>query len=118
MKARIILIGSLVSLALLAFNFTSTDVQPKVTFIELGSVKCVPCQKMQTVIKQVKENYPEQVNVIFYDVWTKEEKKYADAYKINLIPTQIFLDEYGKEYYRHEGFFSYEDVEKILKQKL
>ena len=76
----------------------------KVSFIELGSVRCIPCQKMQTVIKEVETNFPNQVKTIFYDVWTKEGKPYAEQYHIDLIPTQVFLDVEGKEFYRHQGF--------------
>ena len=32
------------------------------------------------------------------------------AYKIKLIPTQIFFDASGKERFRHEGFFGKEDI--------
>jgi len=30
------------------------------------------------------------------------------------IPTQVFLDENGKEFFRHEGFFSEEEIIKVL----
>ncbi len=98
-------------------SLTSETNNAKVTFIELGSVRCIPCQKMKGVIKSVKKIYGKQVKTIFYDVWTKEGKPYAETYKINLIPTQVFLDSEGIEYYRHEGFFPEEELEKILKQK-
>ncbi len=91
---------------------------PKVTFIELGSVRCIPCQKMQKVIKQVEEKYPNQVKTVFYDVWTPEGKKASEAFEFDLIPTQIFLDENGEEYARHEGYFEFDELEKILKQKV
>ncbi len=106
-------------LLLLAFGaFAQQSDSIKVTFIELGSVKCIPCQKMQKVIKQVEEKYPTQVKTIFYDVWTPEGKKAAKNYEFDLIPTQLFLDENGKEYARHEGYFEFEELEKILKQKI
>jgi thioredoxin 1 len=89
----------------------------KVTFIELGSVNCVPCKMMQPVMKKVEEKYKNQVNVVFYDVWTKKDAPMAEKHKINVIPTQVFLDADGKEYFRHEGFFAFEELEKILKQK-
>ena len=92
--------------------------KPKVTFIELGSVRCIPCQKMQVVIKKVEEKYPNQVKTIFYDVWTEEGEPFGDIYKINLIPTQVFLDENGKEYFRHEGYFEFDELEKIILQKI
>ena len=89
----------------------------KVTFVELGSVNCIPCKQMQPVMKSIEKKYGDQVNVIFYDVWTNEGKPYAAQYKIKLIPTQVFLDENGKEFHRHEGFYPEEEIEKILMSK-
>ncbi|MEJ5261296.1 MAG: thioredoxin family protein [Ignavibacterium sp.] len=95
----------------------SKEIKPKVTFIELGSVNCVPCKMMQPVMKAIEEKYGEQVKVVFYDVWTKEQKQYAQLYKIKLIPTQVFLDEKGKEFHRHEGFYPEAEIDKILQGK-
>ena len=93
------------------------EVNYKVTFIELGSERCIPCQKMQPIMKSIEEKYPDQVNVVFHDVWTPEGKPYARKYNIKVIPTQVFLDENGKEYFRHKGFFPEEELEKVLKRK-
>lgn len=98
-------------------NQTETDLNYKVTFVELGSVRCIPCQQMQPVMKAIEEKYPDQVKVVFYDVWTPEGKPWATTYKINVIPTQVFLDAEGKEFFRHEGFFPEEEIVKILKTK-
>ncbi len=89
----------------------------KVTFVELGSVRCIPCQQMQPIMKSVEEKYGDQVKVIFYDVWTEDGKQYAKKYNINLIPTQVFLDENGKEFFRHEGFFPENELINVLKSK-
>ncbi len=89
----------------------------KVTFIELGSVNCIPCKAMQPVMKNIEKKYDNQVKVIFYDVWTQEQRPYAEKYGIKLIPTQVFLDENGKEFHRHEGFYPEEEIDKILKGK-
>jgi thioredoxin 1 len=98
--------------------FAQTErVKTKVTFIELGSVNCIPCKQMQPVMKSIEEKYGEQVKVIFYDVWKQEQKKYAQQYGIRLIPTQVFLDENGKEFHRHEGFYPEAEIDKILKAK-
>ena len=32
----------------------------KVTFIELGSVRCIPCQQMQPVMKSLKKKYADR----------------------------------------------------------
>lgn len=89
----------------------------KVTFVELGSVKCIPCKKMQPIMEEIQKEYKGQVKVVFHDVWTKEGKPFASKYKIRLIPTQVFLDSKGKEFFRHQGFFPKEDIIKILKEK-
>jgi thioredoxin 1 len=91
--------------------------KPIVTFIELGSVNCIPCKKMQPVMKNIESKYGEQIKVIFYDVWTNEGKPYGQKYKIKLIPTQVFLNKEGKEFFRHEGFFSEEDIDKLLQKQ-
>jgi thioredoxin 1 len=89
----------------------------KVTFIELGSVNCIPCKQMQPVMKAIEAKYGGQVKVIFYDVWTNEQRPYAEKYGIKLIPTQVFLDENGKEFHRHEGFYPEAEIDKILQGK-
>lgn len=88
-----------------------------VTFVELGSVRCIPCKMMQPIMKDIEKDYAGQVKVVFHDVWTPEGEPFATSFKIRVIPTQVFLDKDGKEYFRHEGFFPKEDLIKILKQK-
>ena len=89
----------------------------KVTFIELGSVRCIPCQQMQPVMKSVEEKYGKDVRVVFHDVWTEAGAPYTKQYGIEAIPTQVFLDKDGKEFFRHIGFFPEEELVKVLKQK-
>lgn len=89
----------------------------KVTFIELGSVKCVPCKMMQPIMDDIKKEYQGQVEVVFYDVWTEAGRPFGEKYQIRAIPTQVFLDKAGKEYFRHMGFFPKEELVKVLKQQ-
>ena len=89
----------------------------KVTFIELGSVRCIPCRKMVPVMESIEAKFPKDVTVIFHDVWTARGKPYAKQFGINTIPTQVFLDKNGEEYFRHVGYFPEEELIKILKQK-
>ena len=124
---RIVLITSLLFLALSCNSqpkptdsgkpTENKDIKYKVTFIELGSVRCIPCQKMQPIMKSIREKYPTQVNVLFYDVWTEAGAPYSKQYGIEAIPTQVFLDKDGKEYFRHVGYFPEEELIKVLKQK-
>ncbi len=88
---------------------------PKVTFLELGADKCVPCKEMRPVMKGIEQAFGDQVEVIFYDVW--DDPAPANEYGIQMIPTQIFLDENGEEFHRHTGFYPQADIEALLVER-
>ncbi|MBU1044063.1 MAG: thioredoxin family protein [Candidatus Omnitrophica bacterium] len=90
------------------------DKAEQISFVELGSVNCIPCKQMQPIIEEIEKEYIGKVKVVFHDVWTEEGKKYGNEYHIRVIPTQVFLDKTGKEIFRHEGFFPKVEIEKIL----
>lgn len=90
--------------------------KPKVTFVEIGSVNCIPCRAMQPIMNAVEKEYKGQVKIVFHDVWTPKGKEDAMKYNIRVIPTQVFLDINGKEYFRHEGYFPKEQVVEVLKK--
>lgn len=117
MKKIIISIVIMVVMILVFSEIDSQTKKAKVTFIELGSDKCIPCKKMKPVMESLEKRYGEQLEIIFYDVWKDEDKDKAEKYKIKLIPTQIFLDAKGKEFHRHEGFYPEAEIDKILKAK-
>ncbi len=96
---------------------TEQPPNPKVTFIELGSVNCIPCRAMQPVMKAIEEKYKGQVSVVFHDVWKPEQRQYAEKYGIRVIPTQVFLDKDGKEFFRHEGFYPESEIHKLLQKR-
>jgi len=100
--------------ALYGQDAKKNEIKPKVTFIELGSVTCIPCRQMEPVLKSVRAKYGSQINVLFYDIKKEDQKKYSEQYKVKLIPTQVFLDESGKEFYRHQGFFPAKEIDKVL----
>lgn len=89
----------------------------KVTFVELGSLNCMPCRQMQPVMDAVEKKYGEQLKVVFFDVWNPKQSQYAEMYGIRVIPTQVFLDSSDKEFFRHEGFLSEEQIDALLKQQ-
>lgn len=90
--------------------------KPLITFVEIGSVNCVPCRQMKPIRKAIEEKYAGKVQVVFYDV--NKQRAKANEFYIRLIPTQVFLDERGKEFWRHEGFYPQKDIEKIIDTKL
>ncbi len=108
-----------------ALNAVSTETQAvkenkktsQVTFIEIGSVNCIPCRMMQPVMEKIKQKYGSKVSIVFYDVWTNEGAPYAQKFGIRVIPTQVFLDSEGKEFFRHEGYFPYEAIDELLQKQ-
>ena len=85
----------------------------KPMLLDLGSSTCIPCKEMVPVLAQVKKMYDGKAIVKVIDVNDNPEE--ANRYGIRVTPTQIFLDKDGKEVFRHEGFFSTEDIVKVLK---
>ena len=86
-----------------------------VTFIELGADRCIPCKAMQPIMKEIAETYADRVQVVFYDVWKDPEP--ARKYGIQLIPTQVFIDQKGNEIFRHVGLFPKEEILALLKKQ-
>ena len=76
--------------------------------VDLGADKCIPCKKMAPILAKMKKEQAGRMEVEFIDVWKAPDA--GKAYGIRLIPTQIFYDAEGKELFRHEGFFSEEDI--------
>jgi len=93
----------------------SPGVPPKVTFIELGANSCIPCKEMRPVMAGIEKTFGDQVDVVFYDVW--EDPAPANEYGVQMIPTQIFLDESGEEFHRHTGFYPQADIEALLVER-
>jgi thioredoxin 1 len=76
--------------------------------LDLGADRCIPCKMMAPLLEELKTTYKGKLKVDFIDVWKNPDE--AKKYKLSVIPTQIFYDSAGKELYRHEGFFSKEDI--------
>jgi len=86
-----------------------------VTFIELGADRCIPCKAMKPIMTEVAAKFPEDVQVVFYDIWKDPEP--GRHYRIQLIPTQVFLDREGREFHRNVGFFAKEEILNLLAKK-
>ena len=74
----------------------------KVTMVDIGAKKCIPCKMMAPILTELEKEYKERAAIIFIDVW--ENPAAGKKFRIQLIPTQIFYTAEGKEVLRHEGF--------------
>ena len=116
-------IGRIALLAVLALAAAAPAVARKAPkpaalprLVDLGAQKCIPCKRMAPILEALKVDYAGVVDVEFIDVWKNPQA--GKAHGIRLIPTQIFFDRTGRERFRHEGFFSREEIERIFKDSL
>ncbi len=92
---------------------TKAQKEGKVVMLELGSVGCIPCEKMKPVMQKLRETYKDKLEVLFVDV--REDRPTSIRFGVAVIPTQVFLDKRGKEFHRHVGFYDYWDIFDVLK---
>lgn len=76
--------------------------------VDLGSTTCIPCKMMASVLDDLSSGYKGKLAVEFINI--NESREAAQRYKIRAIPTQVFIDASGKEFFRHEGYYPKEDI--------
>lgn len=76
--------------------------------VDLGAGTCGPCKMMAPILDEMSETFEGQLSVVFIDV--REDGEAGKRFGISIIPTQIFFDAEGNELFRHQGFFSREDI--------
>ena len=84
------------------------------TMVEFGSDGCRPCDLMQPIVDRLRKKYAKRLNIVFIHV--REEQILSTRYGVSSIPVQVFFDKTGREFFRHVGFFSEEEIEKIFTQ--
>ncbi len=86
----------------------------RIVMLELGSVGCIPCEQMKPVMEKLRDSYKGKLDVIFIDV--RKDHDTARRFAVHIIPVQIFLDRTGKEFHRHMGYYSYDEIVPVLKK--
>ena len=76
--------------------------------IDLGAKTCIPCKMMAPMLEELRKEYAGRLVVKFLDI--DESPEFIAKYNIRVKPTQIFYDASGKELFRHEGFYSKDDI--------
>jgi len=80
--------------------------------VEFGSTSCASCVEMGKLLYRAKQEYPQSA---IYFVEVRNEQQAIRDYKIQMIPTQIYLDTKGAESDRHIGAVNYEQLITKLK---
>ncbi|KQC09555.1 MAG: hypothetical protein APR54_12705 [Candidatus Cloacimonas sp. SDB] len=84
------------------------------TVLDLGSDTCIPCQMMMPIFAELENELAGKANILLLQI--DDYRDLANKYKVRVIPTQIFFDQNGQQYWRHEGFLAKEDIIKKLKE--
>ncbi len=98
-----------------AYNYVKNNKDFKITFLEFGAKGCSACTRMEAVMKKVQSEFS-SVNVVFVNTMLRRNQDLMKYYGIAVIPTQILLDKHGREYFRHDGYFSFKDLSEELKK--
>jgi thioredoxin 1 len=91
-------------------------VKGKVTMVDIGARKCIPCKMMIPIMEELEKEYGAtgKAAIIFIDVW--ENRNEGERFGIRVIPTQIFYGKDGREFSRHEGFMEKKEIVSVLEK--
>ena len=92
------------------YDYAAKGEPKRYTFLEFGATYCLPCRQMEDVMQEIRERYSEKVTVEFFNVSLVENAPWAEHFEVDLIPTQIVLDEKGRTVFRHTGVISAESL--------
>lgn len=71
------------------------------TVVEFGAETCASCREMKTVLDRVAGQTEGRAHVLNIDI--SKEWETAQAFRIQMLPTQIFFGPDGRETWRHMG---------------
>ena len=128
MKKENILLLTLLIFTILALSYQATFSEPAVDrrfpkeiaqsplpkLLDFGRGKCIPCNKMAPILKELSEEYKDRVIIKIIEI--DQESGLTTANRIRLIPTQIFFDAKNQEVLRHEGFMDKEQINKMFEK--
>lgn len=87
----------------------------KLVLLELSSPTCSTCRRMQPYLQEIEVEYADKVVIKTIDVASRTDV--AKRFGVTAIPTQVFIDKLGNEYFKHVGYFSKNEILKVLREK-
>ena len=101
------------------YNYNKNNEDFDFTFLEFSSTGCIECEQMEPVLKAIENSDEVKVNVVFMHIMKPEIQDWMKYYGISAVPLQVLLDREGKEFYRHFGVISTNELlVKFKEQKL
>ncbi len=82
--------------------------------VDFGANNCAPCRQLRPILKELEKEYSGKAHILIIDVY--KEKELARQFKVQMIPTLVFLDKSGKEVFRHLGAWDKASIARKLKE--
>jgi len=83
-----------------------TDKQPRLW--EFGRGTCIPCKTMKGILDPMIPEFAGKVEIRMLNI--DDEPTLTKQFRIQMIPTQVFIDIQGKELFRHVGVFPRDSI--------
>lgn len=80
--------------------------------LEFGRGWCKPCKYMKPILKDMAKAYQGRAIVTTVDMDANADL--VRAFRIRLMPTQVFLTPDGKEFFRNEGVLEREQIMQVF----
>jgi thioredoxin 1 len=80
--------------------------------LEFGRGWCKPCKYMKPILEDMAKTYAGKAIVTTVDM--DANKDLVQAFRIRLMPTQVFLTPDGKEFFRNEGTLEREQIAQVF----
>jgi thioredoxin 1 len=98
----------MVAIRLRARATSDAATKPLPAILDFGMGVCEQCKKMKPILEQLAVDYEGRARIQIIDINDRPDQR--DKYKVELVPTQVFLDAEGREVGRHVGFMPREDL--------
>ncbi|MBW2278439.1 MAG: thioredoxin family protein, partial [Deltaproteobacteria bacterium] len=77
---------------------------------------CLPCKIMAPWVDELRQTHAAQVAVVEINIDRPENKPLGRFFKTRSIPTQVYVDEQGREVSRNVGLATKPQMERTLKR--
>ena len=100
------------------YDLTSDGTSYLGTLLEFGATNCSACRKMEYVLKEIRTQYADELNIKFINTTQKEGLILGKEFGIIAIPMQVLINEQGEVVYKHTGYISTDDLKEQINNKL
>ena len=92
------------------YNYKKAGHHFQFTLLEFSGAGCSVCRKMQVELDELGQTHGQHVNIVFKQMTSPNGLQWGKYFGVVMIPTQIIMDNTGKEIFRNAGYISKEDL--------